>query len=75
MPIQLFTVPTSYDNTIDVSQYPGVVRGEGLSDDARIENGIAIQAAINAAAQQQKFLVVPPGIYEFHLPGGAYRRF
>lgn len=70
MSIMLLTVPTSYDNTIDVSQYPGVVRGEGLSDDARIENGIAIQGAINAAAQQQKFLVVPPGIYEFHLPGG-----
>lgn len=48
----------------------GVISGTGLTSDARIANGAAIQAAINSAAGSKKFFEAPPGDYEFDLGGG-----
>lgn len=48
----------------------GVISGKGLTSDARIANGAAIQAAINRAISNNKFFEAPPGDYEIDLAGG-----
>ena len=62
--------PQVIKGTISLETAPGVIVGSGLTSDARIANGLAIQAAINSAISQNKFFEAPPGKYEFDLAGG-----
>lgn len=62
--------PTIISGSVGLSSSFGVITGTGLSSDARIANGIAIQSVINYAISSNKYVEADPGEYEFDLAGG-----
>lgn len=62
--------PLNVRGTVELARWAGIVKGTGVPDYVRRENGEQIQEAITFAAVNRKFLEVEQGNYEFELAGG-----